>query len=95
MEFLLHFLEMGISLEQYRAVIGTWGAGRMGKTFDSPATVQLPGSNASGSWKLHALLHSALCPTTSGFCLTALLIIGGVEPNCGTGSHTDERDTSA
>ena len=92
MEFLLHFLEMGISLEQYRAVIGSWVAGRMGKTFDSPATVQLPGSNASGSWKLHALLHSALCPTTFCFCLTALLIIGGVEPNSGPGSHTDERD---
>ena len=93
MEFLLHFLETGISLEQYRAVIDTWGAGRMGKTFDSPATVQLPGSNASGPWKLHALLPSALCPTTFCFCLTALLIIGGVDPNPGTGSHTDDRDT--
>ena len=28
-------------------------------------------------------------------CLTALLIIGGVEPSPGPGSHTDERDTSA
>ena len=61
---------------------------------DYPATVQ-PGSNASGSWKLHAILPSALCPTTSCICLTALLIIGGVEPNSGTGSHTDERDTPA
>ena len=77
---------MGISLEQYRAVLGTWGAGRMG-------TVQLPGSNASGPWKLHALLPSAPRPTSFCFCLTALLITGGVEPNPGPGSHTDERDT--
>ena len=53
-------------------------------------TVKLPGSNASGPWKLHALLHSAPRPTTFCFCLTVLLIIGGVEPNPGPGSHTDE-----
>ena len=81
----------GTVQSRYRHM-GCW---QNGETFDSPSTVQLPGSNASGSWKLHALLPSALCPTTSGCCLTALLIIGGVEPNYGTGSHTDERDTSA
>ena len=85
----------GTVQSRYR-LIGTWCAGRMGKTFDSLATVQLLGSNASGSWKLHALLPpSDQCPTTSCFCLTALLIIGGVDPNSGTGSHKDDRDTSA
>ena len=55
---------MGISIEQYRAVIGGWNAGKIRKTLSDPAPIVMdltheePSSDFKfrGPWKLHALL---------------------------------------
>lgn len=57
---------MGISLDQYRAVIGSWAAGRLKKTLPPPPPVQLTPNGAPdqqqstfvlrGPWKLNSLI---------------------------------------
>ena len=123
---------MGISLDQYRASIGRWAAGRMKRLLPAPAPLQpdLPSKEETqtlgpilhGPWKLHAAIliiwitliglligttpkwcpsvpngpyheaimaaHASDCALTAGGlishqCLTALLLMSGVEPNPG------------
>ena len=126
---------MGISLDQYRAAIGSWAAGRIRKLLPAPEPTELyepkePDSkrNLSGPWKLHAatlllVLLMVVCqgiciaqpgplmdsssnmvsPCTrmsvpdeecrhgnmiSSNCLSALLMISGVESNPGPEEYT-------
>ena len=59
---------MGISLDQYRATIGNWAAGRMKKILPAPEPLKLIkeqqepnySPHIGGPWKLHAVTLSFL-----------------------------------
>ena len=74
---------MGVSLEQYRAAIGLWAAGRPRKTLPPRAPIVIDWSHAGdepnpefqyqGPWKLHALLLAVM--------MILILIIPGSSPS--------------
>ena len=91
---------MGISLEQYRARIGTFGA-KQGKSKDCfdvevlvpPDIDTSPSTMISISWKTASL--SLLLILLCALCQSQLLLMGGVEPHPGpTSEETNDKRAS-